>query len=31
MIGRIAKAEKRLGINDLAQFWKEPPAAWRQQ
>jgi hypothetical protein len=29
MIGRFAEAEKKLGINGLAQFWKEPPAAWR--
>lgn len=29
MLGRIAESEKKLGIYDLAQFTKEPPADWR--
>ena len=29
MIGRISDTEKKLGIYELAQFSKEPPADWR--
>ena len=29
MVGRIAEAEKKLGIYDLSQFTHEPPAGWR--